>query len=191
MTSARDEIIETTCALLEVQGYHATGLNQIIKESGSPKGSLYYYFPGGKEELTEEALRHVGVLVRERIVANLALTQDAAGAVRDFIMNVAHNVTLSGYKAGGPITTVAMETASTSERLREVCDSIYQSWQEAFAARLITSGIAEDRAWALAAVIISALEGGIILARTRQSAEPLERIALHMSLLVQMAMAGS
>jgi TetR/AcrR family transcriptional regulator, lmrAB and yxaGH operons repressor len=51
----RDQIIQTTCTLLESQGYHATGLNQILKESGAPKGSLYYYFPQGKEELAEEA----------------------------------------------------------------------------------------------------------------------------------------
>ena len=41
MSSTRDQIIEKTCELLEAQGYHATGLNQILAESGAPKGSLY------------------------------------------------------------------------------------------------------------------------------------------------------
>ncbi len=42
MASTRNQIIETTCDLLESQGFHGTGLSQIIKESGAPRGSLYY-----------------------------------------------------------------------------------------------------------------------------------------------------
>ncbi|UUZ80779.1 TetR/AcrR family transcriptional regulator [Paenibacillus sp. P26] len=54
--SARERLIQATSNLIELQGYHATGLNQIIKEGGAPKGSLYYYFPNGKEELVAESV---------------------------------------------------------------------------------------------------------------------------------------
>ena len=50
MNTTRQQIVEKTSALLERQGYHATGLNQIVAESETPRGSLYYYFPHGKEE---------------------------------------------------------------------------------------------------------------------------------------------
>ena len=56
MTNTRDQIIQTTSNLIENQGYHATGLNEIVKESGAPKGSIYYYFPDGKEGITAEAV---------------------------------------------------------------------------------------------------------------------------------------
>lgn len=186
MSTARDQIIQTTCELLELQGYHATGLNQIIKESGSPKGSLYYYFPGGKEELTAEAIRHVGGIVTARIRANLAGVDDPAEAVGTFIRNIAYNVVQSGYTAGGPITTVALETAATSERLREDCRAIYADWQALFADKLSAGGLAPDHARALAAVIIGAIEGGIILARTERSPLPLEHIADAMSRLIRL-----
>ncbi|MCA0455474.1 MAG: TetR/AcrR family transcriptional regulator [Chloroflexi bacterium] len=176
MAVTRDQIIETTCDLLELQGYHATGLNQIIKESGTPKGSLYYYFPGGKEALAVEAVNHVGNIVLQRIRENLAQVDDCAEAISIFIKNIALNVELSGFRAGGPITIIAMEMASTSPTLREACQHIYDGWQDAFAEKLRAGDIAEARAKRMAALIIAAIEGGIILCRTSQSRIPLEQV---------------
>ena len=65
--STRDQIIDTASALLERQGYAATGLNQIVRESGAPKGSLYHYFPGGKDEIAVESLQQGAQAVAERI----------------------------------------------------------------------------------------------------------------------------
>ena len=187
MSSTRDEIVGKTSELLELQGYYATGLNQIIKESGSPKGSLYYYFPGGKEALAAEAVRQAGKIILERIQSNLASIASPEEAIRTFIMNIALNVELSGYRAGGPITTVAIETASSIVPLREECDRIYTSWQLAIADKLSESGIGETRARQLSVVIIAAIEGGIILCRTSRSREPLEFIAEDVALLIQAA----
>jgi TetR/AcrR family transcriptional regulator, lmrAB and yxaGH operons repressor len=182
--SSREQIIQKTCELLELQGYHGTGLNQIIKESGSPKGSLYYYFPGGKEELAVEAVNTVGNIVLNRIRENLAEIADPAEAVRRFIANIAFNVERSGYRAGGPITTVALETASTSEALRETCRRIYNGWEEAFAQKLLDGGLERERAERISIFIISAIEGGIILCRTEQSPQPLEIVAEEMGKLI-------
>jgi tetratricopeptide (TPR) repeat protein len=57
-TDARDRAIATAERLFRIQGYTATGLNQIIEESGSPKGSFYFHFPRGKAQLAEEAIDH-------------------------------------------------------------------------------------------------------------------------------------
>ena len=184
MATARDQIIESTCELIEMQGYHATGLNQIIKESGSPKGSLYYYFPGGKEELTTEALHHTGRLILQRIETSLAAIEDPAEAIKTFILFVAHNVEASGYRAGGPITTVALETATTSEKLSAECAKIYQGWQTAFAAKLLQNDYSPEQATSLASTIIASLEGGIILSRTYKNVQPLENVAQQMGKLV-------
>jgi TetR/AcrR family transcriptional repressor of lmrAB and yxaGH operons len=187
MTTARDQLISSTCDLLELQGYHATGLNQILRESSSPKGSLYYYFPGGKEELTAKALEHVGSIVLERMKVNLALTDDPADAIGQFIRNIAVNVEASGYQAGGPITTVALETAATSEALREVCFRIYSSWIGAMREKLMSVGCEPGRADALAQVIISAIEGAIILSRSGRSTQPLLNVANEVEVLLRAA----
>jgi TetR/AcrR family transcriptional regulator, lmrAB and yxaGH operons repressor len=185
MSTARDHIIQTTCDLLELQGYHATGMNQIIKESGSPKGSLYYYFPGGKEELAAEAVKYAGEITLSRIRDNLALIPDAAEAIYTFITTIAHFVELSGFRAGGPITIVAMESAASSDVLRQVCQGIYDGWQTVFADKLKSSHFDDARAARIAALIIASIEGGVILCRTSRSQEPLKNVAGEIRLLLQ------
>ena len=49
------------------QGYASTGLQQILTESGAPKGLLYYCFPKGKEELAEAAVTLAGILIHEML----------------------------------------------------------------------------------------------------------------------------
>lgn len=179
MTTKRDEIIATTCDLLETQGYHATGLNRIVQESGAPKGSLYHYFPEGKEALAAEAVARSSAGIAANIERALAAGEyagDPAAAVTAFIRALAGHVSASGYRQGGPITAVALEAASTSERLRLACRDAYRAWQALIAATL-RGHYGEARAQRLAALIIAAIEGGIILARVEQSERPLLDVA--------------
>lgn len=177
MSSTRDQIIETTSALLEAQGYHATGLNQIIAESGSPKGSLYYYFPQGKEELVAEAIVRSGRITEGNIRAGLAKIADPAEAIASFVRLIAGAVESSNFSAGGPLTTVALETVNSSERLNLTCREAYSWLRGAFAEKLIAGGFAPERAAALATFIVSAIEGGIILSRTNHSGDALRQVA--------------
>ncbi len=187
MNPSREQIIKTTCELLETQGYHATGLNQIIQESGAPKGSLYYYFPQGKEALAAEAIFHAGKIITERIRTILDEVADPAEAVHGFIHTLAHHVAASGYRAGGPVTTVALESATTNERINAACCEVYTEWQAAFSSRLEQSGFEPKRAARLAALIIAAIEGGIILSRTEHNPAPLENVAEELALLIKKA----
>lgn len=175
MSTKRDEIIATTCRLLELQGYRATGVNEIVRESGAPKGSLYHYFPEGKDGLAAEAIAHSAAAIVANIEGALGEHDDAVVAVTTFIRRLAGYVAESGFRQGGPITAVALEAASTNERLRLVCRDAYRAWQRPFAAKLRPAyGPRADR---LAALIIAAIEGGIVLARSEQSERPLLDVA--------------
>ncbi|GAA3331467.1 hypothetical protein GCM10020331_088170 [Ectobacillus funiculus] len=57
-------------AFFQLQGYHATGLNQILTESETPKGSLYYHFPNGKEQLAIEAVNNMKDFVQAKTEKN-------------------------------------------------------------------------------------------------------------------------
>ena len=176
MTTTRDQIIDTTSDLMESQGYHATGLNQIVAESGAPKGSLYHYFPGGKEEMAAEAIDRTGRQLEERIRANLPPGVAPAEALRDFAHTIAFHIEASGYRAGGPLTAVAMETATNSERLNRACRDAFERVITAFAERLVTEGTPAERARGLSVFVTAAIEGGIILSRTYHSGDPLRQV---------------
>jgi TetR/AcrR family transcriptional repressor of lmrAB and yxaGH operons len=185
MTSTRDQIIQATSDLLENQGYHATGLNEIVKESGAPKGSIYYYFPDGKEGITAEAVLFAGKAVAERIRTHLSEKGDPAEAVQSFVEMIAHFVETSEFRSGGPLTIVASETATTSEKLNLTCREAYTMVREAFQAKLLESGFSQDRSANLAWMMTSATEGGIILSRTYHSGDPLRAVAKELACLVR------
>jgi TetR/AcrR family transcriptional repressor of lmrAB and yxaGH operons len=114
----------------------------------------------------------VGRIVPQRIRESLVLSDDAAEAIRSFIRNIALNVELSGFRAGGPITTIVMKKAATSPTLRQECQRIYGEWQAVFTEKLQLGGQEKQRSEQIAVLIIAAIEGGVILRRT--SRLPLE-----------------
>lgn len=185
MSTKRDEVIEATCRLFERQGYHATGLNEIIRDSGAPKGSLYYYFPEGKEALAVEAIEQSGRAIAARLREVMDGVDDPAVAVATFIRRLAEVVAASGYMQGGPITAVALETAATNERLRLACRDAFRHWQAIIADRLRPAyGAAAEP---LGVMIIAAIEGGIILARSEHSPRPLLAVADGVETLLRCA----
>jgi TetR/AcrR family transcriptional repressor of lmrAB and yxaGH operons len=186
MSTVREQILTTTCALLERQGYHGTGLNEIVKESHAPKGSLYYYFPEGKEQITSEAILQSSQVTSGRIRLGLAENSDAAQAVHDFILKVAENVELSGFAAGSPLTAVAMETATKSERINLACREAYGALQVAFREKLLECGYPQPKAEELSTFIVASIEGGIILSRTNRNIEPLHVVARQLKSLLSL-----
>ena len=177
MTSTREQFIRTTCQLLESQGYHGTGMAQIVEESGAPKGSLYYHFPGGKEELAEKAVELAGRSTADVIRGNLREDLPLPEALRRYVRGIADRVKESGYQSGSPLTATAMETVHGSERLNRACREAFQRIQKAFEEKLLEAEVPPHQAGQLAVFLVSAVEGGIILSRTHHSPEPLQKVA--------------
>lgn len=175
-TNVRQQIIDTTSRLLETQGYHGTGLNQIIKESGAPRGSLYYYFPGGKEELAAAAIAQKGTGMSTYSAQLLAEVEDPGGAIDHFLRHLIAYTQGSHYCGGAPLAAVALETAGSSERLQQTCAAAYAELCRPFYDKLVAGGYACERAESLSTLIVALLEGGVILSRAQQSSAPLEQV---------------
>lgn len=85
--NTKEKFIETASRLFEVKGYNATGLNEILAESGAPKGSLYYHFPQGKEQLALEAINSAGEKIKANLLKNLESIENPAEAI---VSNIEH-----------------------------------------------------------------------------------------------------
>lgn len=185
MNQTKTQIIETTASLLERQGYNATGLNQIVAESGAPKGSLYYYFPDGKEQIGAETLRWSGERMAERIRMGLAQAGDAGEAIHSLAMKIADAIEASHFQAGGPLTTVALETAASSERLNLACREAYGLMHSAFEEKLLENGFEKEQSADLASYFLAVFEGGILLSRVQHSGDPLRQAAVHLKSYIE------
>jgi len=181
---SKQRFLEATADLLARQGYHATGLNQIVKQSGAPKGSLYFHFPGGKEELAARALSAAG----EETYAELGDALAGATGIRDVLDRLvgyfARQLEESRFELGCPVATVALEAAATSEKVRGAACEVYQRWQELAARFAAATGLEEEEARQVGLFMLSAIEGAMLLCRVYRSTEPLEVAARQLEQLL-------
>ncbi len=173
----KQNLVRTAMRLFRRQGYASTGLQQILAESGAPKGSLYYYFPNGKEALGEAAVAMAGGMVREMLCGLAARHKSPKGFVRAYCKTMAGWMEESGYGSGCPIATTLLETAPESPAITDAGRSAIDGWIEVIAGVLVNGGTESRAARTQAQLIVAAMEGALILARIRQSSRPILDVA--------------
>jgi AcrR family transcriptional regulator len=190
MADTRDRLLTAANESFRRRGYHGTSLKDVTDAAGATTGSLYHFFPGGKEALTVAAMTTSGDVYLQLFEAIADAAPDAATAIGDFFEGAAVVLEESGYIDPCPIGTVAREVANTSEAIRTATDRVFRSWIEAVAARFEAAGTARDDAETLATTVIAALEGGFVLARARRDSEPLRRVGRSIHRLAQEELAA-
>jgi AcrR family transcriptional regulator len=174
MVGTRERIVSASADLLRRQGYAGTGVKQIVEVAGAPFGSLYYFFPGGKEQLGAETIRWSGQMYGRLLPFILDASPDLVTGVRAFFAAAARQLEDTSYADGCPIATVALEVSSASEPLRQACADVFADWIEAGTRRLAAAGLPDATARRLAIGLLAALEGAFVLARALRSSEPLQ-----------------
>jgi TetR/AcrR family transcriptional repressor of lmrAB and yxaGH operons len=175
-SDTRERIIASTRTLLRRHGYHATGLAQIITHSGAPRGSVYFLFPGGKEEMAVTAVDS-WTAEFDRLVREFRDNHDTArGWVQAMADHFAGELRTSGYTEGLPITTITLDSVPTSAALTVACRNAYDVWLAALTDGLTGYGVPVERADRLAKLMMASLEGAAVLCRAYQSTAPLEQI---------------
>ncbi|WP_018659993.1 TetR/AcrR family transcriptional regulator [Heyndrickxia acidiproducens] len=165
--NTRESIIHTAKYLFQIQGYHATGINQIIKDSGAPKGSLYYHFPNGKEEIAIAAIDSVKNEVKEEVQLLLSSYEDPVEAIQAQFLHVASKV-LNDQQVEFRIGLIASESVSTSENIREACKSAYHEWMSLISDYLVQKGYSRESAEQTAALVYILMEGAMTMSITYQ-----------------------
>jgi TetR/AcrR family transcriptional regulator, lmrAB and yxaGH operons repressor len=169
----RQSMIDAAAELLQRQGYHATGLKQVLDTAGAPRGSLYFHFPGGKEELACAALDDSGAAWRERLASVIEGASTPGAAILGVCRALADELEASDYANGCPLATVALEAATESELVRTTVAEHYGAWIRLIEARAVAAGIPERKAEDLATFVLAAVEGGLLLARVQRTTQPL------------------
>lgn len=174
VSNTRDRILDATAELFRRHGYTGTGLKQIVAAASAPFGSIYHFFPGGKEQLGEEVIRRSGEMYRQLLGVIIDPAPDIVSGYRDLFDGAAAVVRETDYADACPIATVALEVASTNESLRRATADVFESWIASASERFVAAGIAEARARELSIYVICALEGAFILSRAMRTTVPIE-----------------
>lgn len=159
--------------LIQRQGYHATGLKQVVEESNTPRGSIYFHFPEGKDQMIGEALG----IAKDAVAATIDRVAERCETPAEFVEGLgtamAKWLTRSEFVEGCPVATVALEVAPLHETLTPASEQAFTHWIDQIANHLVAFGLDTDEADSVAVSSMAALEGGMILARVRQDAAPL------------------
>ncbi|KQR01337.1 TetR/AcrR family transcriptional regulator [Paenarthrobacter sp. Y-19] len=189
--ATRQRLVESMLDLVQLHGYHGTGLNTVLARSGAPKGSLYFHFPEGKTGLGVAAVALAGDHFGELIGKATTTATSPAAVVDALIAELKNILETSDYQAGCPVSSVALDAASENEPLREACSRVYDGWIQAVSGYLSTFGVEEGNAHSLATSIICLVEGSLILSRAHKSTQPMDAAAGTLKTLLAATQAGA
>jgi AcrR family transcriptional regulator len=190
-STTKDRIIDSSAELFRRQGYTGTGVKQIVAVANAPFGSLYHFFPGGKEQLGAEVIRSSGRLYIQLFATIAAQAPDVTTAVSEFFSGAAVTLLETDYADACPIATVALEVASTSEPLREATAEVFESWITSATEYFAAAGIPRPRARELAFSMLSLLEGAFVFCRAMRTVEPLQIAGASAVAAIQTALTTS
>ncbi|HEX6093962.1 MAG TPA: TetR/AcrR family transcriptional regulator, partial [Dongiaceae bacterium] len=187
-SDTRTRMIETTARLLQHRGYHGASLNEILEASGAPRGSLYFHFPGGKEQLAIEATRAAVDEATQALAAVLAQSKTAAAGVRAYAEAAAQLMRESDYTFGCPVSPLILDASGGVAELAKLCRDAFETWTGMIAAALNAAGLPKARAASLALLSVTAIEGALLAARAYRDIKPLMTVGAELEAVLTAAL---
>jgi AcrR family transcriptional regulator len=188
----RERMVASAMALMCRQGVSGTGMREVVAHADAPRGSLQHYFPEGKEQLVREALALAG-RTAARTVGRLTDSGEPFRPSDVFAAMVTawrRWLTESDFAQGCPVVATVADATTGSPALRTAAAEAFGTWQAGVEEALAASGVPATRTASLAALLLSALEGAIVMSRARRSLEPLDTVLAELAPLLD-ATAGS
>jgi TetR/AcrR family transcriptional regulator, lmrAB and yxaGH operons repressor len=171
--ATRQRLVESSANLFGRQGFSATGVKAVLAASNAPFGSLYHFFPGGKDELGAAAIHHSGLGFKALAEAFFDAEPDVAIATANFFEGAAAMMERTDYADACPIATIALEIASVSEPMRMAANDAFESWLSVMVSRYRSAGLSPKVSRQLAVQAFCAIEGAFLMARSARSVEAL------------------
>ncbi|MFE3445012.1 TetR/AcrR family transcriptional regulator [Nocardia sp. NPDC059180] len=181
-TDTRKKMLLSTVDLLRERGAAGVTVDAILARGQSPRGSVYYHFPGGRTEIMTESLAMAGDAIGAIIESSA--TEGPVSALRRFGAFWSKSLHDSDFRAGCPVVSVAVGGSTDDQQLRPIVAEIFARWHRALVDALVADGIGEDRAGRLATMAVAAIEGAVILCRVEQSTRPLDEVIVELESLI-------
>ena len=170
-TSTRERMIDGAIELLRERGAAGLTVEGVLERTGAPRGSVYYHFPGGRADLIEQALAVTGDTVCAVFDGSAADPVAALDRFRRFWATILHR---TDFSAACPVVSVIVSGAEGDGL--DLARATVEKWSDIIERSLVDAGVPETRAKALATTTLAAIEGGVILARSRRSMAPLDAV---------------
>lgn len=183
-TNTKDIFIDTASSLFANKGYHATAISEILKKSKAPKGSLYYYFPKGKEQLAQEALQKTAQKISDEISDVLAKAPTPLKGLQQHLIYIAQKIEADLFQPNVSISLIALETFSSNEIIRLECERTFHQIQNIYKETFLKMNLQEQYADFLAMTMVILTEGAITLSLTQKNTAPLHQLADNLTTFI-------
>jgi TetR/AcrR family transcriptional repressor of lmrAB and yxaGH operons len=179
---SRKKMVQSAAGLFGSQGMNATSFSDVLADSGAPRGSIYFHFPGGKRELAKDAIR----LTSDQVVAHVRSSPagSAAEILEHFVALFQHVVEATDGAAGCAVAGVTIDVPASDEELLAEARAAFHSWAAILAEQLTATGVARERALGIATLAVAGVEGALILCRAEGGTAPMDAVASQLQLLV-------
>src|SRR6202046_4222286 len=179
----RSEIVRKSAPLFNQKGYEGTSLSELMEATGLHKGGIYRHF-SSKEELATEAFDYSWERAVSRRLEGVAEVSDCVDRLKKMIDNFVD--LRAGLVPGGcPMMNTAIEADDGNPALRARARGALQGWM-ARLTKATEDGIARSEidsrvdAKALGQLIISTLEGALLISRLENDRAALDRVRHHL-----------
>ena len=172
---SRKILVKTMQSALQSRGLHGVGLSEILKTAGLPKGSLYYHFPGGKEELALAAIANAEQEMARFLEQVFARFADPLDALAAWIDSALQRIAASRFKLGCPLAAAALDCSPEDTDLLLALHGAFTNLRDQLAGHISRAGFPTDAATDLAVLVLTSYEGGLMMARAAGSTDPIER----------------
>jgi AcrR family transcriptional regulator len=186
-SDSRERMVASAAALLGERGAASVSIDRVLAHSGAPRGSVYHHFPGGRTQLIDEAVVFAGDFIAGLIESAME-SPDPLDAVDAFFTMWRERLVRSDFRAGCPVVAVAVETDDDAPEPARSAAAAFARWQEALTALLLRHDLPEERARRLAAFVVAAVEGAVVLCRAEGSTAPLDAADAEIHDLLELAL---
>ncbi len=175
--TTRDRLVEAALQLFLVKGYEATGIAEILRETGINSGSLYYFFKTKEALLVAVLERYVELLDPMVIEPAFATTDDPIERVFAVMEGYRQMLLMTECRQGCPIGNLALEMSEKSDVVREKIALNFTQWRNAIQTCLDEAfDRVEPRVDCaqLSSFVLAVMEGAVMQARAYRSIEPFD-----------------